>query len=142
MILPDLNLLIYANDKDSPHHAQALRWWEELMNGDEEVGLAWVVALGFVRISTNSRLFERPLTVQSAVAKLRSWHRHARVRMVGPGPKHFEVWTGLLESTGAGGNMTTDSHLAALAMEHRAELHSNDADFGRYEGLRWRNPLS
>ncbi len=141
MIIPDLNLLVYANDVGSPHHAKALAWWEGLMNGEDEVGLAWVVMQGFVRNTTNGRIFEKPMGVKEAVDKIRRWYEHPRVRMLGPGPKHFEVWAGLLVASGAGGNLTTDSHLAALAMEYKAVLHSSDADFGRYEGLRWRNPL-
>jgi hypothetical protein len=142
LILPDINLLVYANDPTSPLHRSALSWWETAMNCEQEIGLAWVVILGFVRVTTNARIFERPLSVPNAIDKVRRWRQHPTVRILSPGPKHFEIWADLLASSGAAGNLTTDSHLAALAIEHRAVLYSHDADFSRYDGLRWRNPLA
>lgn len=100
-----------------------------------------MVAAGFVRITTSSRIYERPIRVKDAVAKIKNWSDHPHVRMVSPGPGHLEIWSRLLDESGAAGNLTTDAHLAALAIENRATLYSCDADFSRFPGLRWRNPL-
>ena len=142
MILPDVNLLLHAYNRESPVHAHARRWWESLMNGTGSVGLAWVAILGFVRISTHRHIVTHPLSVESACATARSWLAQPQVSVLHPGNRHAEVLFGLLGSLGTAGNLTTDAHLAALAIEHQAELHSTDADFKRFHGLRWTNPLA
>jgi toxin-antitoxin system PIN domain toxin len=142
VIVPDVNLLVHAHDTDSPAHAAARRWWEDLLNGTQPVGLAWVAALGFVRISTHRQILSRPMPVAEACDRVREWLARPYVAVLEPGERHAETLFGLLETLGTGANLTTDAHLAALAMEHQAELHSTDADFSRFAGLRWRNPIA
>jgi hypothetical protein len=141
VIVPDVNLLLYAHVTTFPEHPAARRWWEALMNGDEPVGVAAPALFGFVRIATSARVFDPPLAVDAALLRVEAWLERPHVRMLVPGSRHVELTFSLLRGLGAGGNLTTDAQLAALAIEHQAELHSNDVDFGRFEGLRWVNPL-
>lgn len=141
MIVPDVNLLIYAYNRDAPDHAAARGWWERLLNADDPVGLAWATALGFVRLMTHRAVLVTPLGPQQAIAHVRSWLAQPNVELLEPGNRHLEILERLLVGIGTGGNLITDAHLAALAIEHQAELCSNDTDFGRFPGLRWHNPL-
>lgn len=141
MILPDVNLLVHAYNSDSPVHSTARAWWEGALNGTKPVGLAWVTMLGYVRITTHRQILANPMPVADSCAHVRAWLARPYVGIVHPGERHAELLFGLLESLGTAGNLTTDAHLAALAIEHQAELHSTDADFGRFPGLRWVNPL-
>lgn len=111
------------------------------MNGTGQVGLAWAAVLGFIRISTHRQVLSNPLSVDAACDICRSWLAQPQVSLLHPGNRHAEILFGLLRSLGTAGNLTTDAHLAALAIEHQAELHSTDADFRRFPGLRWNNPL-
>lgn len=142
MIIPDVNLLLHAHNRDSPWHPAARSWWKRLLESTQVVGLPWVAMLGFVRISTNRQALETPLVVDVACATVREWLAQPYVTIVHPGDRHAEVLFGLLGRLGTGGNLTTDAHLAALAIEHQAELHSTDRDFGRFPGLRHVNPLA
>ena len=112
------------------------------MNSTRPVGLPWVAILGFIRIATNRQVLANPLPVTTACAHARAWLARPYVSLLDPGARHAEILFGLLESLGTSGNLTTDAHLAALAIEHQAELHSTDADFARFPGLRWVNPLA
>ena len=142
MILPDLNLLVHAHNSDSSRHEDARTWWESLMNGEEQVGLPWAVLLGFVRIATHRAVLGNPMPVRLACDHVKSWLERPQVTILHPGNRHAEILFGLLDRLGTAGNLTTDAHLAALAIEYQAELHSNDADFTRFQGLKWRNPLA
>jgi uncharacterized protein len=142
MILPDVNLLFHAYNSESPVHAAARRWWETVLSGTRPVGLAWVSILGYIRIATHRQILTQPLPVATACAHARAWLAQPYVTLVDPGARHAEILFGLLESLGTAGNLTTDAHLAALSIEHQAELHSTDADFARFPGLRWVNPLA
>lgn len=142
MIVPDVNLLVYAYNRGTPHHAGARAWWEEQLGERRSVGLPWAVAMGFIRVVTNPRATPRPLDGPTATRHVRTWLSRSHVDVLHPGPRHLDLLEALLAGLGTAGRMTTDAHLAALAIEHNAELHSNDADFGRFEGLRWRNPLT
>ena len=141
MIVPDVNLLLYAHIGGFPDHARALRWWEEALDGDQEVGIGAPALFGFVRIATNPRIFETPLSVEEAIARVESWLEQPNARFLLPGPRHLEIAFRLLRKAGTARNLTTDVQLAALAIEYQAELHSNDTDFGRFGDLRWVNPL-
>jgi len=141
MIVPDVNLLVHAHNRGSPDHAAARAWWEGCLNGGEPVGLAWAAMLGFVRLTTSRQVFVRPLPVATAVVMVEEWLAQPVVRIVVPGRDHAKLCFGFLRKLGVGGNLTSDAHLAALAVEYQAELHSTDTDFARFAGLRWRNPL-
>ncbi len=142
MKLPDLNLLIYAIDQGSPSHALALRWWNGLLSGSQTVALSWTVLLGFLRLTTNPRIMRAPLDVEEAFDYIERWLAHPLTTVIDPTPRHASVLRDLLGPVGAAGNLVSDGHLAALAIEHGAELCSADRDFGRFPGLRWVNPLA
>jgi hypothetical protein len=142
MIVPDVNLLVHAYNSESRVHEAARAWWEALLNGTRPVGLSWVVMLGFIRLTTHRQILAHPLTVSVACAHVSTWLARPCVAILHPGNRHADVLFGLLEHLGSAGNLTTDAHLAALCIEHQAELHSTDADFSRFPGLRWRNPAA
>jgi hypothetical protein len=141
MIIPYINLLVYAYNTEDPSHAQAKRWWEELLNGTDPVGLPWVTITGFLRLVTHPRVLVDPMSVGQATVQVRAWLECPSVLTVEPGKKFSAIFLGLLDEAGTAGNLTTDAYLAALAVEHQAELQSNDSDFSRFKGLRWRNPM-
>lgn len=141
MILLDVNLLLYAVNRDLPQHARARSWLEHVLSGTEGVGIPWVAALAFLRIATSPRVFERPLGIEQASAYVEEWLSLPLVKPVVPGPGHWRILRTLLETSGASGNMTTDAHIAALALEHGYTACSADNDFGRFAGLRYVNPL-
>ena len=142
MIVPDVNLLLYAHVTAFPEHARARRWWEDLMNGRGEVGVAAPALFGFVRLASNPRVLDRPLSVQASLTHVEEWLARPHVHFLQPGPRHLEIAFGLLRHTGVAANLTTDAQLAALAIEHQGEVHSNDSDFARFPQLRWINPIA
>ena len=142
MILPDVNLLIYAFNRNAPHHVAARTWWEGLMNGGEPVAIPWAVSLGFVRLMTQRAVLVAPMEPRAAVDAVRAWLARPGVEIIEPGPQHLAILDRLFAATGTAGALTSDAHLAALAIEHQCELHSSDSDFARFPGLRWRNPVS
>jgi uncharacterized protein len=142
LILPDVNLLVYAHNKSAPQHAVARAWWEALIHDQQSVALAWAVLFGFVRLVTHPAVMASPLPPLEALARARRWLEEPEVRIIQPGSRHLQIVESLFRITAVGGSLTTDTHLAALAIEHQAELHSNDADFARFPGLRWVNPLA
>jgi toxin-antitoxin system PIN domain toxin len=137
----DLNLLLYAVNTASTQHAAAKRWLESALTEDEPVALSWSVVLGFLRIATNQRILPRALPVADAMAVVDGWLAQPHVRCLPPGEEHWGILKTLLIETGTAGNLTTDAHLAALAIENGATLYSTDADFQRFARLRWVNPL-
>ena len=141
MIVPDVNLLVHAYSAESPVHDRARTWLEHVMSDSAPVGLTWVALLGFIRITTHPRIMGRPFSAETACAHVESWLGQPHVTVLHPGKRHAVVLFDLLRGLGSAGNLTTDAHLAAIAIEHQAELHSTDADFTRFSGLRWRNPL-
>jgi len=140
--LVDVNLLLYAVNEDSPHHARAKPWLESSLSGTEAVGLEWTVLLAFLRLATRPMIFATPIPVDEALALVETWLARPCVTVVQPTERHLEVLAGLLRPIGTAGNLTSDAHLAAVAIEHGAELCSCDADFARFPGLRWTNPLA
>ena len=142
MIVPDVNLLLYATVSGFPEHARARRWWEDLLGGENEVGLAGPALFGYVRITTNPRIFDRPLAVDAALARVEEWLDQPPVRFLLPGPRHLEIAFRLLRHVGTAANLTTDVQLAAHAIENQAEVHSSDVDFARFPELRWANPIA
>ena len=141
MIVPDVNLLVHAYNADSPRHDRARKWWETALNGSKPVGLPWAVLLGYLRLTTNRQILAAPLSASAACDHIRSWLNRPVASIIHTGDGHAEILFGLLEHVGTASSLTTDAHLAALAIEHQADLHSTDADFGRFPGLRWVNPV-
>lgn len=141
MKLPDINLLVYAADDSSRHYARARPWLEQTLSGTEEVGFAWMVLLGFLRISTNPAAFGNALSPERAFEYINSWLDSPVATVIHPSERHADHMRDLLMPLGTAGNLTNDAHLAALAIEHGAELCSSDNDFSRFEGVRWVNPL-
>ena len=141
MILPDINLLLYAHNPRTTNHKRAFHWWNQCLQGHEGVALAWVVVLGFVRITTHPKVFERPMAVEAAVGRVEEWLSLPHIHLVHPPQTHFQTWSALLKQIGTAGNLTTDAHLAALAIERGLILQTTDADFARFAGLKWNNPL-
>ena len=142
MILIDANLLIYAVNDDAVLNRKAKAWLESVLSGSEAVGFSWTVLLAFLRLTTRPGLFRRPLSAESAFGVVAAWLDMAAATIVHPGPRHLSILRELLVDLGTAGNLTSDAHLAALAIEHGAVLSSSDADFARFSGLKWRNPLS
>lgn len=142
MIIPDVNLLLYAYDSGSPFHARASVWWEGCLSGSERIGLPHVVLFGFIRLGTHARVFRDPMTPTEASGHVRSWIEQPPVEVLPPDPDHLSRTLSLLESLGAAANLVTDAQLAALAIHYGAILHTADADFVRFPGLRWWNPLT
>jgi uncharacterized protein len=142
MIIPDLNMLICAYNTDSKGHPAARDWWSGALTGSASIGLPWLVILGFLRIATRRTLFARPLRAAEAVDIVREWLTIPGVQIISPGEEHAEILFSLIEQVGAAGNLTTDAHLAALAIEYRAQIASTDYDFARFPKLRWFNPVA
>jgi|SRR6266567_6557322 len=142
MILIDANVLIYAVNSESPLHRKAKAWLEATLSGQDTVGLSWTVLLAFLRLTTRSGVFEKPLPVKTAFDVVDEWLAQPSVVTVDPTAQHLRTVRDLLLPLGTGGNLTSDAHLAALAIEHGAELCSSDNDFRRFPRLRWRNPLT
>lgn len=141
MKLVDANLLLYATDEQSPRYPAARSWLDALLSGDEPIAFALAVLLAFLRLSTNPRIFEQPLSMDRAFDVVQGWVTHPNALILHPGERHLTLVRQLLRPLGTAGNLVTDAHLAALAIEHWAELNSCDADFSRFFGLRWINPL-
>ena len=141
MIVPDLNLLLYAQFRDVPQHQLALHWWQDAMEGREQVGIPWLVVSGFVRVATHASAMTLPLSTSQAMGVVADWLSMPHVNPLNPGSRHLSIMENLLGAAGVGGNLVNDAHIAALAIEFQAEVHSNDSDFARFPGLRWRNPL-
>ncbi|HXV05033.1 MAG TPA: type II toxin-antitoxin system VapC family toxin [Solirubrobacterales bacterium] len=142
MKLPDINLLLYAVNEGSPAHRLAKPWLEQALSGTEEVGFAWLALLGFIRISTNPAVLERPLSSSEAMDYVEEWLDSPVSTVLHPTERHADVLRDLLEPIGTARNLTSDAHLAALAIEHGAELCSHDPDFSRFAGVRWHDPLA
>lgn len=141
MKILDVNLLLYALDSRSAHHANARNFLDRVLNTDETVGLPWPVILGFLSVVTNARVFPQALSSDQAIAVLDAWLARPNVVALEPGPEHWSILHDLMRESGTAGSLVSDAHLAALAIERGAELCSADADFGRYPRLRWVDPV-
>lgn len=140
MILVDVNLLVYATFETLPQHPQASSWLEERLSGTVRVGLPWPSLLGFLRLASNPRMFERPLPLADAWEVVTDWLSCDCVWVLQPSTSHARILGELMALAGRS-NLVPDAHLAALAIEHGLTLCSTDADFARFPGLRWENPL-
>ncbi len=141
MKIVDLNILLYAINTSFEQHESILKWWVENLDGDEQIGLTWVVLSGFIRLSTNPRIFPTPLSTDEALIKVGAWLKHPNTVIVQESNDHFQILCELLENVGSAGNLTTDAHLASIAIGNGASMASCDNDFSRFESLRWINPL-
>ena len=142
MIVPDVNVLVYAANSASPHHQAARSWWERTLSTGQPVGMPWVVATGFLRVVTNPRVFTSPYEVSEALDIVDGWFAVPSVLAIGPGRRHSALLRSFLEPLGQGANAVPDAHIAAIAVEHSATLHSTDRGFARYAGLDWVDPLT
>jgi len=138
--LVDANVLIYAVNSDAAHHDRSRRWLESALSGTEPVGVTWPVLLAFLRVTTRRGILERPLDVDDAVAYVESWLQQPPVELVAPGPKHWAILRTLITTSGTAGNLTSDAHLAAIALEGGWTIVSTDNDFRRFSGLNVLNP--
>jgi toxin-antitoxin system PIN domain toxin len=140
MILPDANVLLHAVNHSSSQHQTALKALEDGFDDPRGIAFAWIAVLAFLRLSTRRGIFPGPLSADEAVRIVEQWLGHSHARVVHPGERHMAILGSLLRSAGTAGNLTTDAHLAAVAIEHGATVISFDRDFARFEGLRWIHP--
>jgi uncharacterized protein len=141
VILVDVNILVYASIRSAPVHAAAREWLDLQINGSSRVGLPWASLLGFLRLTTNPRIIERPLPMATAWGQVTAWLAYGTVWIPVPTERHADILARLLAQPGMHGNLVPDAHLAALAIEHGLALCSADTDFARFASLRWINPL-
>jgi hypothetical protein len=142
LILVDSNLLLYAHHTVAPQHAVARAWLDRQLNAQQRVGLPWLSLIAFIRVSTNPRAQAVPETTEGACKQVEAWLARDNVWIPDPGPRHAEILMSLLRATGARGNLTSDAHIAALAIEHGLTICSADTDFARFPDVRWMNPLT
>lgn len=143
MRIVDLNVLLYAVNREAEHHAACRAWLERALTDDEPVGFPWVVLLGFLRVATRLRVFPAAIGVEDAIRVVDAWLAAPSARLVSEtGEDHWRLLRALLGEVGTAGNLTTDAHLAAIAITNGATLVSCDADFARFRGLRWENPTA
>jgi uncharacterized protein len=141
VILIDANLLLYAYDPRASEHERSRQWLEETLSGSQLVRFAWMTVWAFLRIATNPRVFENPLTVTEATDAVASWLEQPVAGILDPGERHLALLTGLTVEGQAFGPMVMDAVLAAIAIEHGATLYTTDRDFARFPGLSWKNPV-
>ena len=141
VIVSDTNLLLYAYREEVPLHDHARDWWESILNGVERVGIPWTVVSAFVRMMTNRSVYSNAIMPTEAFDYVSEWFESPNVGTINPGTRHLALFRRNLEAAGIGGNLVTDAHVAALAMEYQGEVHTSDRDFARFPGLRWRNPI-
>ncbi|WP_119269333.1 type II toxin-antitoxin system VapC family toxin [Taklimakanibacter deserti] len=140
MILPDVNVLLYVVNSSSDQHAVALRALRQGFDDPRGVAFAWTALLAFLRLATRRGIFPRPLSIEDALHVIERWLGHPQAQVIHPGDRHAEILGRLLKSAGTAGNLTTDAHLAALAIEHGAAVLSFDRDFARFDGVQWTLP--
>ncbi|HZE05405.1 MAG TPA: TA system VapC family ribonuclease toxin [Solirubrobacteraceae bacterium] len=140
-MLLDANLLLYAVHQDAAQHEAATTWLTEQLNGPSRVGLPWQSLSAFLRISTHPRAFERPLSPETAWARVEDWLSAPAAWIPQPGAEYHRILGHLVKTHNVRGNVVPDAMLAALAIEHGVPLCSSDADFARFDALNWQNPL-
>lgn len=142
MILVDVNILIYATNHAANQHPAASEWLNSKLGETNRLALPWASLLGFLRLATGLRIFPRPLTMTAAWQQVSQWLQREPVWIPQPTERHAEVLGNLLAQPGVHGNLVSDAHLAALAIEHGLTLCSTDGDFARFRDLKWVNPLA
>ncbi|HEX7325137.1 MAG TPA: TA system VapC family ribonuclease toxin [Rhodanobacteraceae bacterium] len=139
MRIPDVNVLLYAINPDARQHVPARRWLEAAYRDPAGVGFPWAVTTGFLRVSTLRHVLPKPLLVADALQFVDEWLSHPRAQVLTPTTGHAALLGRLLIGAGRAGNLVSDAHLAAIAMEHGAILGSFDTDFERFAGLRFQH---
>ncbi len=137
MKLPDTNVLIYSVNTTSRYHDASCQWLQQSLGSAHGVGMAWIVLIGFLRLTTHPRILPTPLPIATALGLVDEWLSHPNVHIVDPGERHAGILGRILLTLGTAGNLTNDAHLAALAIEHNAEVATFDRDFHRFEGARY-----
>lgn len=141
MVLPDVNVLVYAHREDAPHHASCRTWLEGAINGSEAFGLSDLVLGGFIRVATHPKVFIKPSSLAQALEFTEQLRSRPNCVPVSPGSRHWEIFVGLCVDAGTKGNLVPDAYLAAMAIESGCEWITTDRDFSRFKGLRWRHPV-
>ena len=141
MIIPDLNLVLYAHIPADIRHPAARKWWDGLLTGTETVGIPLAVSIGFIRLATTPSVVSPPMPGRQAIALVQGWFRQPHLVQLEAGPDHFTHVARCLDAVDRAGKLVTDAHLAALALDHDAEIHSADQDFRLFPNVRWHNPL-
>ncbi len=141
MILPDVNVLVYAFREAAPRHAEYRDWLHGVARSREAFALSDLVLSGAIRILTHPRVFAPPTPIASALGFVEALRQQPNAVQVAPGARHWEIFTHLCARANARGNLAPDAYLAALAIEHGCEWITSDRDFARFPGLRWRHPL-
>ena len=141
MVLPDVNVLVYAHREDSAHHAACRPWLEAVINGNESYALSELVLSGFVRVATHPKVFTKPSSLADALEFTEQLLGRPNCVPVAPGHRHWEIFRSLCVEAGAKGNLVPDAYLAAMAIEAGCEWITTDRDFARFKGLRWRHPF-
>lgn len=140
MVVVDANVLLYAVDRESAHHQRSRSWLDASLAGTEAVGLAWIALLAFIRIATSPVILPTPMTANDSIAQVETWLSAPAAVVAQPTPRHSSMLRGLLRDSGTAGNLTSDAHLAALALEYGADIVSYDRDFARFPGVQHRLP--
>lgn len=141
MIIPDVNLLLYAHNEDSSLYLKASTWWTNIISKEMSLGLPWIIIVAFIRLITSQSVLPHPTSSDQAIDIVNSWLELSNVQVIEPGRKHLNILREILKQGNATSRLTTDAHIAALAIEYSAEIHSNDLDFARFSGLKFHNPL-
>ncbi len=142
MKLVDANVLLYAVNSSSRQHEEARTWLDGALNGSETIGFAWVAVLAFLRLATRAGIFPHPLTTDDAVQTAEQWLAQPPAVVPEPGRRHLDTLATLLTPFGGGGNLVSDAHLAALALQYDATIVTYDRDFGRFAGVSWTLPAA
>ncbi|MCH7742446.1 MAG: type II toxin-antitoxin system VapC family toxin [Proteobacteria bacterium] len=141
MILPDVNVLVYAFRKDAENHQAYLQWLEDIVNSSSQYGLSDLALSGMLRIVTHPRVFNKPSSLDDSLEFIRQLRNQTNCLSIMPGNRHWEIFEELVQSVSASGNLIPDAWFAALAIEHGCEWITTDHDFSRFDGLNWRHPL-
>ena len=142
MLLPDVNVLVYAHRLESPDHERYAAWLRSLAAGAEPFALSELGASGFVRIVTNPKIWDEATTIDDALLFIERLRMRTNARLLTHGSSSWAIFARLCASARARGKLVADAYHAALAIEHGCELVTADGDFARFHGLRWRHPLA
>jgi toxin-antitoxin system PIN domain toxin len=142
MKIVDVNVLVYIASLESPHHKTLHQWWETAMNGDETIGLCWHTLVGFIRVMTHPRIVAKPVPLKDCLDRVDQWIEHRATQLIYEAKDHWLAYKNVLLESKVIGKLSTDAHLAALAISRGATLVSCDTDFARFRHLRWENPLA